>query len=356
MFDRLDKTWIVAEIGVNHEGDVEIAKDLVRRAAAAGADAVKFQTYAAERYVSTVQPERLSAVRGRELSQDAFRELAQLAKSCGVIFFSTPLSLEDADFLDEIAPIFKIASGELTWLDLIRHVARKGKPVVISTGLATRDEIQAAVDAVLSIRPGAASNGEIMLMHCVSAYPTPAAEANLRNICWLKDEFGLPTGYSDHTLGVKACELAVALGAVAIEKHFTYRKENQAFRDHALSADPEDLRGLVAAVRRAEVYLGRYARERRPSELQNLELGRRSVAARVDIPAGKPVEAQWLTCLRPLWGIPAEKIATVIGKPLTRPMKAGDLIRQEDLGDESAAAPVPSSAAVARRRASGRTN
>jgi sialic acid synthase SpsE len=235
------------------------------------------------------------------------------------------------DFLDEIAPIFKVASGEITWLELIRRIAATGKPMVVSTGLALESEIEAAVEAVLSVRPAARADGSLMLMHCVTAYPTPEAQANLANIRWLRDRFDLPVGYSDHTLGIKACELAVAAGAVALEKHFTYRKENQAFRDHQLSADPVDLAALVAAVRQAEVLVGRYGRERGEAELANLDSARRSVAVRVDLDTGAELKLEHLTALRPRWGIPIEQSARVLGRRLGRAVAAGEIIREEDL-------------------------
>ncbi len=330
-FWNLGRTWIVAEIGVNHEGDSKIAADLIRLAAQCGVDAVKFQTFRAEYYVSTVQPERLERVRRFQLPYENFRELAGIAKESGVTFFSTPLHADDADFLDEIAPIFKVSSGDLTHLSLIHHIAAKGKPIIISTGLGTREEIQAAIDTVLEVQPQAGDKGGLMLLHCVAAYPTSAEEANLANIAWLRETFGLPVGYSDHTLGIKACELAVATGAVALEKHFTYRKENQTFHDHALSADPEDMRQLVAAVRQAETYLGQKERVRAQSEEEILLHMRRSVGAAVDIPAGVPVQKEWLTYLRPAWGLPTDQFDATIGKRLRRTVPSGDLIRTEDL-------------------------
>jgi N,N'-diacetyllegionaminate synthase len=332
-FDGFDKTWIVAEIGVNHEGDVSVAEDLIHKAAEAGADAVKFQTYEGEAYVSNEQPERLARVKRYELSRDDFQRLSHVARDAGIMFFSTPLGLNDVDFLNGFAPLFKVASGEITWLDLIRRIAETGKPIIVSTGLATVDEIRAAVDTVLSVRPSAAEDGSFMLMHCVSCYPTEPSDANIRNMAWLHDTFSLPVGYSDHTLGIKACELAVAAGAVAVEKHFTYRKEDQAFHDHSLSADPVDLAALVKAIRAAETYLGRYERKRSEAEQKVEAHMRRSLAAKVDIAAGKPILAEWLTALRPMWGMGPNAAPEVIGKSLNRDRKAGELIRAEDIAN-----------------------
>jgi N,N'-diacetyllegionaminate synthase len=332
-FKNPGRTWIVAEAGVNHEGDLAVAEDLVRKAAESGADAVKFQTYQVEKFVSSVLPERRARSGRFQLSYRDFRRLADVAKECGILFFSTPLQTDDVDFLDGLAPLFKIASGDLTYLKLIRHAMSKGKPVIISTGAGTPAEVRAAVDAALTERPDAGETGNLVLMHCVAAYPAPDGDVNLRNITWLQREFGLPVGYSDHTLGIKTCELAVAAGATVIEKHFTYRKENQSFHDHHLSADPDDMRHLVAAIRTAETLLGGPERKRGQAESQLVEAIRRSVAAAVEIPAGQPLRREWLTGLRPGTGIPAENMESLIGKRLSRAVPTGDLIYAKDIVD-----------------------
>ena len=331
-FRNLDKTFIIAEIGVNHEGDLAVAEDLVRKAAETGADAVKFQTFEIENYISTVQPERRDRTAGFQLSRDQFRSLATLAVELGLIFFSTPFHMNDADFLDEIAPIFKVSSGDLTYLELIRHVSAKKKPMIISTGIGTEQEIEAAIGAAKQGWPDITEAGGLLIMHCVATYPTTSENANVRNVSWLAERFGIPVGYSDHTLGTKACELAVAAGAAAIEKHFTYRKEDQAFHDHLLSANPEDMTLLVKTIREAEVYLGRFARERGEAEEEVLAHMRRSIGAVTDIPAGTEVRKEWLTYLRPQWGLLPDSMTRVAGKSLSRDIKAGDLISEEDLG------------------------
>jgi sialic acid synthase SpsE len=170
-------------------------------------------------------------------------------------------------------------------------------------------------------------------MHCNCAYPTPDVDANLNNIKWLEAEFGLPVGYSDHTLGTKACELAVAIGARALEKHFTYRKEDQIFHDHQLSADPEEMRDLVVRVRQAETYLGNSSRVTSPSE-QGMEVHmRRSIGALVDIPAGVKIERSWLTWVRPAWGLRADQMEMLVGKTLNKNLGAGKIVRKEDLSN-----------------------
>jgi len=330
-FKSLEKVYVIAEIGVNHEGDFDTAKRLITLAAEAGADAVKFQTYQAEKYVSLVQPERLARVKRFQLSYDQFRKLAEYARTQGITFFSTPLHAEDADFLDGIAPFFKISSGDLNNLDLIRHVALKKKPMIISTGLGTMDEIRNAVETVASARPDAAKRGELLLMHCVAAYPVPIEEAHLAYVRMLNEAFGMPVGYSDHTIGTIACSLAVAAGAVVIEKHFTYQKENQVFHDHKISADPQDLKQLISAIRQTEALLGKGPFLRTVSEEKNRQNMRRSIGAGVDIPAGVPIKKEWLVYLRPAWGIPIERAQEIVGKKLKREIKSGDLIKEEDL-------------------------
>ncbi|MEQ9488826.1 MAG: N-acetylneuraminate synthase family protein [Alphaproteobacteria bacterium] len=331
MFGALDRTWIVAEIGVNHEGDEAIAADLIRKAAAAGADAVKFQTYRPDTFVSATQPERRDVVAGRMLPDGAMQRLADIAAEAGVTFFSTPLGLPDVDLLDPVCPLFKIASGEITWAALLEKVAGTGKPMIVSTGGALGPEIGRAVDIILTIRPDIIEKGELVLMHCVSAYPTPPEEANLANIPMLAERFGALIGYSDHTLGIKACELAVGYGAVVLEKHFTYRKEDQAFRDHALSADPDDMAALVDAVRQAERYRGIGERRLQPSEEAVLPAMRRGLHAAADLAAGTVLEAGHLTGLRPLVGIPVEQIDRVIGRTLAHDIADGMLVSDKDL-------------------------
>jgi len=331
-FRTQNKAWIIAEIGVNHEGDAGLAEQMVRQAADAGADAVKFATFTINNYISINQPERKAKIAPFALSHDTFRHLAAVAAEVGVTFFSTPLHPTDVDFLDGIAPLFKMASGDLDNTDALRYVLSKGKPTIVSTGYGGEPEVRHAVETILDVRPTAQEDGSVLLMHCVGAYPTAPADLNLRNMAWLRDTFGLPVGFSDHTLGNKACELAVAMGAVAVEKHFTYRKEDQAWHDHAVSADPKDLRALVDTIREAEVYLGRYERgnDHNPAEARLVDM-RRSPGTNCDIPAGTPLQAEWLTWLRPAWGLPATELKNLPGRILNRDIAAGELIMPDDL-------------------------
>lgn len=333
-FNALGRTWIIAEIGVNHEGDIGRARDMIRLAAGAGADAVKFATFTIGNYISVNQPERRARIAPFELSRSDFRSLAAAAAECGVTFFSTPLHPDDVDFLDEIAPLFKMASGDLDNTDMLRRALSKNKPVIVSTGYGGAGEVRRAVETILDVRPSAREDGSVMLMHCVGAYPTAPEDLNLRNMAWLRDTFGFPVGFSDHTLGVKAAELAAAMGAAAVEKHFTYRKENQEWHDHAVSADPAEMRALVKNIRAAETYLGSYERGAAPNPAETrLTDMRRSPGAARDIPAGTPIQEGWLTWLRPAWGFPAAELKNLTGRRLNRSVKAGELIMPEDIED-----------------------
>jgi len=330
-FSSLKQTWVVAEIGVNHEGSISLAERMIEQAAWAGADAVKFQTYSAERYISSLQKERLAAAKSRSLTIEQFQHLAGLASRLGLVFFTTPLSPIDADLCDSFTPIYKVASGELTWLPLIRHLASKKKPLILSTGGASLAEIAAAVEVVDQVWPQARQLGQLMLMHCVMAYPAPLESANLRNIATLEHHFNLPVGYSDHTVGIDVSQSAVAAGAVAIEKHFTYQKHDQQFRDHELSAEPHELQMLVKKIRQIEQALGSSKRTLQDEEAKILDSMRRSITAQVAIRKGEQFTDKNLTALRPAWGLPISKYYEVLGKSSARDLAEGEILSEEDI-------------------------
>ena len=330
-FNKLKKIFIVAEIGVNHEGSFDTAMDLIKKAYQSGVDAVKFQTYQAEKYISSSQPTRLERVKKFQLSKEQFEKLSKEAKKWKLKFFSTPLNPSDIDFLTEISDIIKISSGDLTNLDLITHAAKKYNNLIISTGLGTHLEIQSAINAVLKQKPKIRKDNGLVLMHCVSAYPTPENELNLGTIRWLQDNFNFLTGYSDHSLGTKACELSVMFGVKVIEKHFTYRKENQSFHDHLISADPKDMKELVKKVRRAELIFGEYQRRRGLSEKKNLKNMRRSYCAVSDLDKGHKIKKKDLILLRPADGFQYNEIREIVGKSLRKKIKLGMVIKKTDV-------------------------
>jgi len=326
------RVFVVAEVGSNHNGDFAVARELVRAAAQAGADAVKFQVYRGDRLVQKDQA-TLSHVRGLhrtqrerfqrlEFIQAQWEELAGVARDAGIVFFASVFDEESADRMDPLMPAFKIASGDLTNLPLLRHVAKKGKPVILSTGMATVEEIAEAIEVLPQDR--------LVLLHCVSSYPTPLEEANLRAIPFLRERFAVPAGYSDHTTGITACLAAVALGAVALEKHFTFDK-SQLLGDHRLSADPNDLARLVSGVREIERALGRPEKVPGETERRMREAMRRSLYTRRALPAGALLEAEDVICLRPAGGLPPSALDRVIGRRVRRPLAAEELLREEDL-------------------------
>ena len=326
------RVFIIAEIGGNHNGNFETAVEMVRKAAESGADAVKFQVYRAEGLVTQAAPSpaphltggksHFERYKGLELSREQYQELAHLAKQSGIIFFASVFDEECADMMEELVPAFKIASCDVTNLPLIRHVAKKGKPVILSTGMASVEEIREAVREIPTDR--------LILLHCVSRYPAPIEMANLRTIPFLKEEFGVPVGYSDHTIGTTASIAAVALGAVVIEKHFTLDK-SQPVGDHRLSLEPQELRQMVDQIREVEKALGHYGKRLDASELEMIKLARRSLVARDDIPQGTILTEEMLIPLRPATGISPSLINQVAGKRTARAIKQGVALVMEDI-------------------------
>lgn len=332
-FDTDERVLVVAEIGNNHEGDLERARELVRAAAGAGADAVKFQTYKTELFVAPSDEARFARLKSFELSQDAFASLAELARELGMLFVSTPLDLESAAFLEEVADGVKIASGDNTFWPLLEHVARSEKPMIVSTGLIDTAEAGALLEFVRRFRPAGA---EVALLHCVTAYPADPADVHLRAIPELAERLGCTVGYSDHTLGIEACVAAVALGARILEKHFTIDPVPSDFRDHELSARPDELAELVGWLRRVETLLGDGGKRPQESELGIREAVRRSLAAARDLPAGHVVTADDLMWLRPGGGIAPGGEEKVVGRVLLRSVAAGERLLWEDLDSPSA--------------------
>jgi N,N'-diacetyllegionaminate synthase len=321
--DLSKRVMVVAEIGNNHEGDLGLAERMIAAAAAAGADAVKFQTITPSRLVSVDQKERRAQLERFALPSEAWSRLAAAAAAQGVLFLSTPFDVDAVPLLDPLVPAFKIASGDNDFLPLLRAVAATGKPILISRGMADRDGIVAALDCLV-----AGGAREIVVLHCVSCYPTAQQDANLSA---LRDLAQLTSwvGYSDHTLGRDAAVLSVALGARVIEKHFTLDKAQSDFRDHQLSADPAEFDSLVAGIRAAETLLGTGGLHMHPCEAPTASAARRSLAASRDLQAGEILRPQDLTWLRPGTGL--RDLAAVEGVALTRGLAAGELLTPDHL-------------------------
>lgn len=331
--------FITAEIGINHDGDPAAARRMIQAAAQAGADAVKFQAFRADAFVSPklAKSSHQEAALGAgesvfemwqrlELSERDFRMLAEYAAELGVIFYASPFDAESVDMLAEIgAPLYKVASGELTNLPLIRRMAQKGLPMVLSVGMASLGEIEAALGVIY-----ASGNRHAALLHCVANYPADPGNVHLRRITRLRQVFGVPVGYSDHTLSIWPSIAAVALGASLLEKHFTLDKTMPGC-DHALSADPADLRALVEGVRAVEPALGSEDLTLLENESEGRILFRRSLMAACDIPAGAVLTAAMVAIKRPASGIEPAHLDIALGRTARRDIPAGDPITWRDV-------------------------
>ena len=317
---------IVAEIGVNHEGDVEAASKLLRLAANAGVDAVKFQSYSPERYASASGPERLERVARFALDQSEHGRLAAEAKDLNVAFFSTPLSEDWVPFLSELCPAIKIASGDLTFEPVVRAAAKVGKPVILSTGLGTIEEIDQAVRWIAEEAGERTLADRLVLMQCVSAYPTPIEETNVRTVPFLAERYGVPVGYSNHAIGIDACIAAIALGAQVIEAHFTDQSSGRSFRDHELSLEPSDMEMLVRLAPRIRASLGKAGKTRAQSELQALAATRKGVVAARDLAEGTVLKREDLAFARPASEFAASEISKLVDASLTTSLKQGELV------------------------------
>ncbi len=320
---------VIAEIGVNHEGDVAAASRMLALAAESGADAVKFQTFSAERYASASDPARLERVRGFDLGDENVRRLTREAASLGVDIFSTPVSEDVVPLLDELFPALKIASGDLTFEPVIRASVATGKPVILSTGLGQLDEIEQAIEWARDEAGDATLRDRLVLMHCVSAYPTPIEQANVLSVPYLAEKTGLRVGYSNHVIGPDACLAAVALGACMVEVHFTDRKTGRDFRDHELSCEPGDLRYLAETLPRIRASLGDYDKRPMACEISNRDAVRKGLVAAHDLAAGTVLSEDDIMYARPATEFNSDELGYVVGKTLTTDLKAGELLPRD---------------------------
>ena len=322
-----DVPLVIAEIGGNHGGDLELAKEMVTAAAHAGAPAVKFQTYLTEELVAPDDPS-FAAFEEEALTFDEFRNLATHCQEQGVLFLSTPFGRASADLLEELrVPAYKIASGDLTHLPLLRYVAAKGCPILLSTGGATWEEIDVAVATLREV-----SEVELVLMHCTSAYPAPDEEANLRVLPALQQRYGTRVGFSDHTLGLELSLAGVALGAVVVEKHFTVDRSLPA-GDNEMSILPEELDRLIRSGKRIARALGSPERAPTPIERELLPVMRRSLVLRRSLPAGALIRAEDLAMVRPGTGIPPGDLDRVVGKKVAQALPEGAVLSWDDVRD-----------------------
>ena len=326
--------FLIAEAGVNHNGDVDLARRLVDAAADAGADAVKFQTFRTEALVSEAAPkaryqvettgggESQRAMLARlELSRETHAVLRDHAARRGLVFFSTPFDEASADLLDGLGvELLKVPSGEVTNLPLLRHLAAKRRPVLLSTGMCTLEEVATAVDTLR-----AAGDPPLAILHCVSAYPAPAADTNLRAMDTLRARFDVPVGLSDHTLGIEIALAAVARGAAVLEKHLTLDRTLPG-PDHRASLEPADFAALVRGARAIEAALGDGVKRPMPSELDTRAVARRSLVAARALPAGHRLTRDDIAIKRPGTGIPPADVDRLVGRTLGRGLASDELL------------------------------
>jgi N,N'-diacetyllegionaminate synthase len=328
---RDGRALIVAEIGNNHEGDPSVALDLVHRAAECGVDAVKFQTFRTEQFVRPADAARFARLKRFELSPDDFVRLADAARRDGLLFISTPLDLDSARMLEPLVDAFKIASGDITCTPLIECVGQSGKPVFLSSGASDAGEVEQAVAVLRQCWARSGSASDLAVLHCVSCYPTPTEQASLRAIAFLRERLGVPVGYSDHTMGIDAAVIAVAVGACIVEKHFTLDKQYSDFRDHQLSADVPEMKALVERVREVEEMLGPADKRPQPCEGPMREAIRRSIVAASDLAAGHLLGNDDLSWMRPATGVAPGNESQLVGRRLKRPLSRGDMLTPADV-------------------------
>lgn len=329
-----EPTFIVAEAGINHNGDIDLAKKLIVAAKECGANAVKFQAFTAEKLcdldlTETKDIESLTGgtnssyamYKALELSDTEIIELNEFSQKEGILFFVSVFDEDRIDFLDRIGiSCFKISSGDLTHIPLLRYAARKGRPMIISTGLATLAEVRSAVQAI-----EAEGNTEIIILHCTADYPPRDSEINLAALATLNNEFAYPIGYSDHSLGIEIPLAASALRATMIEKHFTLDHALDG-PDHAMSADPCQLKQLVSAVRRIELARGSARKSPTEREQSLVFSGRRGIKAARDIAPGQSLALEDLKIVKPSSGIQPEHLMSLIGQKSLKEMKKNDPI------------------------------
>ncbi|MEZ5751828.1 MAG: N-acetylneuraminate synthase [Paracoccaceae bacterium] len=337
-------TFIIAEAGVNHNGRDELAYALIDAAVTAGADAVKFQTFSAEKIVqrnaekaeyqkkATGDGSQFDMLKKLEMSADLHRGLIRHCADRGIEFMSTPFDTDAADFLvAEGMKRIKVPSGELTNTPFLRHLARFGLPLIVSTGMATIDEIREAVATLSAAWTGSTPfEQNVTILHCTSNYPAAPQDVNLRAMNTIASETALPVGYSDHTLGIGVCTAAVALGASVIEKHFTLDRGMDG-PDHKASLEPSELAAMIAQVRTVEAALGHAIKAPTESEKEMRVLARRSIAAARDLAVGHRLSAADLVMLRPAVGIEPREFDNLMGRTLGAAVTAGTALQWSDI-------------------------
>ncbi len=332
----MNKVFIIAEAGVNHNGSIELAKRLIDVASESGADAVKFQTFKAEKLVSKhaqkadYQKEttdknesQFDMIKKLELDSDTHKELMAYCKTKNIMFLSTPFDHDSIELLNDLGlEIFKIPSGEITNLPYLRHIGKLNKKVILSTGMADIGEIEDALDVLIA---AGTKKENITVLHANTEYPTPMEDVNLKAMVTIGNTFDIAFGYSDHTLGIEVDIAAVAMGAYCIEKHFTLDKTMEG-PDHKASLEPDELKAMVKAIRNIELALGSCVKKPSFSEIPNMQIARKSIVAKMDIKKGELLSENNLAIKRPGNGINPMLWDEIVGSIATKDYKEDELI------------------------------
>ena len=327
-YNTSNEVFIIAEIGNNHEGNYNTALEMISAAADTGANAVKFQTIVPELFINKENIIRFKKLKSFQLTYNQFEKLSNFASKKNILFCSTPFDIKSAKFLNNIQSFFKISSGDNEFFPLIESVCKFNKPVILSTGLINLNKIKSIVKF---IKKKIDHKSKLALLHCVSTYPTPIIEANLRSINVLKENFKeLTIGYSDHTLGIDAAILSVACGAKIIEKHFTIDKNFSDFRDHQISADPKDMTKMIKKIRKIEKILGKNNKDIQSSEKNGLIEYTRSIASNKFLKKGVKVKKSDLIWIRPGKGFKPGYEKNVLNKRLKKNIEIGHIFQKSD--------------------------
>ena len=330
------KTFIIAEIGVNHNGSVDLAKKMIKSASDCGVDAVKFQTFKSENLVTktaekadyqqknTSEDSQYEMLKKLELSFDDFKELKDYASEQDVLFLSSPFDQDSVDLLEDLDVLaYKLGSGELTNFELIDYVQKTGKPIIFSTGMATLDEIKETHDFIKD-------KGNAIFLHCITGYPTCYEEANLNFIKTLQKELDVPIGFSDHSPGIELPIAAVALGACVVEKHFTTDKTLEG-PDHKASLNPDEFKSMVDAIRNVEVAMGDGIRKFSQNELEIKKIARKSIVLNKNISKGTIIKKEMLVIKRPGTGISPKYINKVVGMRAIKDLQIDSVLNWKDI-------------------------
>ena len=340
----MNKTQIIAEAGVNHNGNIKLAKELIDIAARAGADIVKFQTFKADNLVSkntekadyqkkltNINESHYEMIKKLELDYKTHLELINHSNKRGIEFLSTPFDSDSLKMLINLnLNTIKIPSGEITNLPFLREIGQSKKSVILSTGMSSLKEIKDAVKTLVSF---GTKMENITVLHCNTEYPSPMEDVNLKAMITIQNELGLPTGYSDHTLGIEVPIAAVALGAIIIEKHFTVNRDLEG-PDHAASLEPKELQNMIKAIRNIEKTLGDGIKKPSPSETKNISIGRKSIIAKREIKKNEIYSINNLTTKRPGTGISPMNWDLLVGKKANKNYQPDELIEDKSIGNQ----------------------